>query len=186
MLIKIELKRRDISKALRRFGDRAKPGIVRALNRGAVTARTYMARAVAKDLGLKIGDVNAAMQIKEANQQNLRAVVLSTGTQISLMKFRARGPIPSRGKGRGVTAKLPPPGKGQYPRAFIATVRRGQTNENLGVFERKGKARLPIKKLHGPSIAHVFAKYQEAGLKAGEESVVKNLKHEFEYALSQS
>lgn len=186
MLINIKLKTRDIGTALRRFGNRAKPGIVRALNRGAVTARTYMARAVAKDLRLKIGDVNAAIEVKQASQQNLRAIVMSTGAQISLMKFGARGPVPSLGRGNGVTAKLPAPGKGKYPHAFIATVRRGQTNENLAVFERKGKARLPLKKLHGPSIAHVFWKYQAAGLKAGEESVMKNLKHELEFALSQT
>ena len=83
-------------------------------------------------------------------------------------------------------ASLPAPGKGKYPHAFIATVRRGQSNENLAVFERKGKGRLPIKKLHGPSVAHVFAKYLDAGMKAGEESLQKNLKHEFRYALSQT
>lgn len=183
--IRLQLKTKDFARAVRRLKSRAKPAIARALNRAGVTAQTYMSRAVAKDLGLKVSDMKAVMTVKQANVQNLRVMVTVSGARISLMKFRAKGPVPSRGKGRGVTAKLPKPGKGKYPHAFIATVRTGQTNENTAVFERKGKTRLPLKKLHGPSIPHVFAKHKDEGMKAGEESLVKNLKHEFKWALSQ-
>lgn len=183
--IRLQLNMKDFNRAVRRLKARAKPAIARALNRSALTTSTFMARAVSKDLGLKVGDVKKEIKTKEATTNKLVAIVMASGTQISLMKFGAKGPVPSRGRGRGVRAKLPAPGKGRYPHAFIATVRRGQTNEHLGVFERKGKARLPIKKLHGPSIAHVFAKHYEPGLKAGNDAIVKNLKHEFKYALSQ-
>lgn len=183
--IRLQLKMKDFTRAVRRLKSRAKPAIARALNRAGLTTSTVMSRAISKDLGLKVSEVKAVIIVKQASAENLRVIVMASGAKISLMKFRAKGPVPSLGRGRGVTAKLPAPGKGKYPHAFIATVRRGQTNENLAVFERKGKARLPIKKLHGPSIPHVFAKYYDAGIAAGEESLVKNLKHEFKWALSQ-
>lgn len=184
--IKLELKTKDWTMAMRRLKSRGYVAIARALNRSGVTAQTFMARKIASDLRLKVGDVKKEISIRNADVKKLRVLVLARGKQISLMKFGAKGPVPSLGRGKGVRASLPAPGKGKYPHAFIATVRRGQTNENLAVFERKGKARLPIKKLHGPSIAHVFSKYQAEGLKAGHESLIKNLKHEFKFALQQT
>lgn len=184
--IRLQLKTKDWQRAMRRLKSRGKVAIARSLNRAGLATSTFMSRAISKDMGLKVSDVKAAMRIKNADVDKLRVVVIAQGSKISLMKFKAKGPIPSLGRGNGVTAKLPAPGKGKYPHAFIATVRAGQTNENLAVFERKGKARKPIKKLHGPSVAHVFSKYQAEGLKAGEESLIKNLKHEFAFALSQT
>lgn len=184
--IRLELKTKDFARAMRRLKSRGKVAIARSLNRAGVAVRTAMAREVAQDLRLKVGDVKAAITIRDADVRKLRVLIIARGEKISLMKFGAKGPVPSRGKGKGVRARLPAPGKGKYPHAFIATVRRGQTNENQAVFERKGKTRLPLKKLHGPSLAHVFAKYTAAGLKVGEEALMKNLTHEFKWALSQS
>ena len=184
--ITLKLDTKNLVRALRRLKSSGHVAIARSLNRAGVTAQTFMAREISKDLKLKVGDVKAAIAVKNAAPKNLRVLVIARGKPISLIKFGAKGPVPSRGRGKGVTAKLPAPGKGKYPHAFIATVRSGQTNETTAVFERKGKARLPIKKLHGPSIAHVFSKFQKAGLAAGEQSLVKNLKHEFRWALQQA
>jgi hypothetical protein len=99
--------------------------------------------------------------------------------------------VPSRGKGRGVTARFPG-GQGSYPHAFIATVGHG----HRGVFMRKNalarkssgawSLNLPIFELRGPSLPHVFRKYIPVGLARGQEQLAKNLASEFKYALSRS
>jgi hypothetical protein len=162
-----------------RFLQRAPNAIRRALNRGAVSARTFLVKEIAKDTGLKSGEVRDAIKIREATAQNLTAEVSITGKRIPLIKFNARGPEPSRGRGRGVTARGPGLA-GRYPQAFIATVGSGR---HRGVFQRRTKARLPIRELFGPSLPHVFGKLIPEAAKVGEASLVKNLQHELAFAL---
>lgn len=184
----------DMSDASRAFGalkGRGPKAMARALNRSAVTTRTVMMRAVAADMGIKVGTAREAISVMNAVPSRLVAKVEAKGARIPLIKFGAKGPTPSRGRGSGVRAKLKG-GKRRYPDAFIATMRSGHT----GVFQRAGagssrKSRgawsknLPIYELHGPSIAHVFGKHSKAGLDAGEAALRKNLQHEFRYALQQ-
>lgn len=187
--IRLELKLKDFQRAVRRLQSRAKPAIARSLNRSGVTTRTFMARKIAGDLRLKVNDIKAEIVVRDADVNKLRVLIIVKGAKLSLMKFAAKGPIPSRGKGTGVRVNVGPPGKRHHPHAFIARTKiqtDGSGGEALAVFERKGKTRLPIKKLHGPSLPAVFSKYQADGMKAGEASLVKNLKHEFKWALSQT
>jgi hypothetical protein len=166
--------------AIKKLGARATPAIVRSLNRAAVSTRTLMASAISKDMGLKVGDVREALRIDQATPSNHRAYVKAPLKRIPLIKFGARGPEPSMGRGRGVTAKTKAK---RYPHAFIATVGKGR---HRGVFERKTKKRLPIKELFGPSIGHVFEKHKAAGAARGLESLQKNLQSELKFALSKS
>jgi hypothetical protein len=154
-----------------------------------------MVRAIAADMGLKQGDVKRYVTTRLASVSSaadqLSAAVVASGARIPLIRFSARGPEPSRGRGRGVTARLPT-GPGRYPQAFIATMRSG----HRGVYIRPGassrrsvgarSANLPITELHGPSIPLVFGKHLEAGLARGEEQLRKNLVHELRFALQES
>ncbi len=47
-----------------------------------------------------------------------------------------------------------------------------------------GRARLPIRELFGPSIAHVFERNVAIGLARGQEQLAKNLRSEFRYVLA--
>src|SRR5690349_6195993 len=107
--IRLKLDTRNLTRALRRLKANGRIAIARSLNRAGVTTKTFMARTIAKDLRLKVGDVKDAIAVRDADTQRLRVVVIARGAPLSLMKFGARGPIPSRGKGKGVTAKLPAP-----------------------------------------------------------------------------
>jgi len=173
----------QIERAITQLGDRAPRAIARALNRSALSTRTLMVRHMAKDMGLNVRKVREQVEIEEAKptKDRLRARVIASGKRIPLIDFRARGPEPSRGRGRGVSARLPG-GKGRYPNAFISTMKSG----HRGVFQRKGKGRLPIYELFGPSLPHVFTKYVPDGLARGEEAMQKNLAHELSYALKQT
>jgi len=84
--------------------------------------------------------------------------------------------VPSRGKGRGVTARLGGRTK-RYSNAFLATMASG----HQGVFQRKTTARLPIKELFGPSIGHVFLKLIDIGKARAIEQFGKNLVAELRF-----
>lgn len=161
----------------------AKPAaVVRALNRSAGSGRTLLVREVARNLALKSSTVRDQITIEKATSRNVVSRIAVKGTRIPLIQFNARGPEPSRGRGRGVTARLPG-GAGRYPHAFITTVGIGG---HRGVFERKGKSRLPIRELLGPSLPHVFIKYTPLAKDRMQEQFLKEITHEFRYAVQQA
>lgn len=153
--------------------DRAK---VRAANRAIGSARTVMVRAIAGDTGLPSRKVREALAFREATHARPSAELSARLKRIPLIDFNARGPEPSRGKGRGVRWRLTG-SRGHDPKAFIARMRSG----HRGVFKRKGTARLGIAELHGPSLGHVFQKHRPAAIARAQEMFAKNMKHELEF-----
>ncbi len=177
--ISLALRTEGVERAIKQLKTRALPAIARALNRSIASGKTEMVRAIADDMRLKQSDLRDKLLITPATPQRLVATLAASKKRIPLMLFGARGPVPSRGKGRGVTART---ATGRYPTAFIATMPTG----HVGVFQRKNKGRLPIKELFGASIGHVFEKYRPQGLARAEEQLVKNISHELRFALSQA
>lgn len=188
--------RTDITEAaIRKLKAKALPAISRALNRSIASGRTAMVKAMAPDLGLPAAYVRERLVVQEATARTLTARLYASSKKIPLITFNARGPVPSRGKGRGVTARMPG-GQGRYPNAFIATVRSPRNGTHLGVFERNtganrrgakpNRSQLPIHELFGPSLGYVFEKYRPMGLARAEEQLVKNITHELRFALEQA
>jgi hypothetical protein len=196
----LNLNTSQTERALRRFQAKAPAAIARALNRSIDSGKTVMVRVLAKDMGLKqayirerIGTIPAKPDVRAT------AVLTARKKPIPLIAFNARGPEPSRGRGRGVTARNPG-GAGRYPHAFIARVRyqRAGTEPGLhkGVFQRvvganrvgpkPHRSQLPIRQLYGPSIAHVFTKNAAVGLARAQEQLPKNIRHELRFALSKA
>ncbi len=144
--------------------------LLRATKRGTRAAQTTANRVCAKDMGLKIGDVRTRIRRKEPTGQTLTGEVRASLKRIPLIKFGARGPEPSRGRGRGVTAR----GKGgrsRIPSAFIATMPTG----HRGVFKREGTKRGPISQLYGPSVGRVFVAHEGEIAARGEEQLLGEL-----------
>jgi hypothetical protein len=188
--------------ALRRLKDRAPSCIARAMNRAVKSATTLMIRTISQDTGVKQKDLrgttkrNRAIWSSEAAPGRQSARVYASTERIPLIDFNARGPRPSRGKGRGVTAGLRGGAK-RYPHAFIAAfgsghvavmtrlkgvpTYRGEKRESWW----KGRPELPIDELHGPSIYHVWMRYQQLGADRAREQLLKNLRHEFRFAMGQ-
>lgn len=158
----------------------------RAVNRAIASANTALLAAVAADTGLKVATLRDRIKVgRPATEQFRRAKIFASVKGIPLIEFRAKGPQPSRGKGRGVTAYI----QGatvRYPHAFIATMRNGRR----GVFERgnktnpTGRSRLPIRELYGPSVWRVALYHRAVGLARGREQLLKNLASEFRYVLA--
>lgn len=175
MTVTLRFNATDSQRAIARLREKAPYAIARALNRAAGSARTQLARDVSRDMRIRVGDVRDKVNIVEATRDRPTATIYASAKRLPLIAFGARGPYPSRGKGKGVTAKLP---GGRYPRAFIAIMRSG----HRGVFERRSKGRLPIKELFGPSIAKVAETYVPAAADRGREQLLKNLQSEFRFA----
>ena len=152
----------------------------RAIDRGMTAGRALMASLIAKDVGHKVGDVREALTYRLRvldGERTIDAVLASKLSRIRLIKFGAKGPTPSRGQGTGVTYRLGAKGRNRLPHAFITAVRAGDGSTE-GVFMRKGKSRLPIRQLYGPSLGHVFARFRPQGLARAREQFEKTLNHE--------
>lgn len=163
-------------KAVQRLRETAPLASARALNRTATTARAQMARLISQDLGIPVNQVRDQLVIAEARPDFLISKVIATGKRIPLIDLKAKGPEPSRGRGRGVTYKL----RGnttRIPNAFIAQMRSG----HRGVFKRVGRGRLPIVELRGPSLPRVFTKFAHRIAALMQPVLQKNLLSEFRF-----
>ncbi len=156
---------------------RSRRAVVRALNRGGSAADTFMARAIARDMGIKVATVKAAMRRQQASEAAPEFTLAARFKRIPLMDFAARGPVPSRGRGRGVSYRMGTGnGRNRNAHAFIATMKSG----HQGVFARSGRARLPVRELFGPSVGKVFATYRPDAQARGLEVFESTLYHELE------
>lgn len=192
-IVRVSVNTEDMQRVVPILKSRARPAIARAINRTSDSAKTAWVRAVAQDVGLKVSAVRDQFVVQKATADRLTATFRASAKRVPLIDFNARGPEPSRGRGKGVTAKLPG-GAGRYPNAFIATVGSGR---HKGVFIRKGEAsarksvgawskNLPIIELRGPSIWQSAVKTQQVAIDRAQEQLPKNIAHEFEFALSRA
>jgi hypothetical protein len=190
MAVKVQLHSEAIERAIAQYGHRAARGVARAMNRSVGSGRTIMARHLSQDLGLPVASVRSRINVREASATRLTAQLTASPKRIPLVDFRARGPQPSRGRGRGVTARLPG-GAGRYPHAFIATMPSG----HRGVFQRvprggklmRGRARRQaIYELFGPSIVQAFEKHVDIARARVTEQLQKNMESELKFALRDS
>lgn len=187
------------SAGIKSLAGRYERAVKRSVDRAAVSARTQLARNVSKEVGIKVGVVREHLPIQRARRVSdgyVASVFVSKAGHkaIPLIHYRAKGPRPSRGRGRGVTAQLPnPSGAGtqsvRYPHAFIAKVY-GPLPSGVvstgheGVFQRRGRKRIPIFQRYGPPLRGVVMKHVPEAVTRGEESLRKNLAHELRFAAS--
>lgn len=181
-LVSVRIDTKQFDAGIDQLGRDAGKAFERAANRTLSNARTAMVAVIADDMGLAQNKVRPFLSeqkaVAAANRWTAR--LYASTKRVPLITFGARGPVPSRGQGGGVTARLPT-GRERYPHAFIATMRSGHE----GVFQRTGRRRTPIYELHGPSVYHVFQKHQSVAQARALEMYTTNLQHEFDFLLSQ-
>lgn len=144
--------------------------ILRSVKRGTQAARTQAARLVSKDMGLRVSDARKAIEMTPPNAKTVAGTLRASLSRIPLIKFGAKGPRPSRGKGRGVSYRSKG-GRKTLRSAFLARMKTGHE----GVFKRAGRKRLPIRELFGPSIGRVFDLLRNSILARGVEATQKEL-----------
>lgn len=129
----------------------ARQALVRALNLGGRRITGLATTEVASRYFISKGQAKKSMvPMKRATVENPVAVIRSVGSVISLYHFRTNPKTPpsNRVPSLNVAVKR---GEGMkpLPGAFIA---KHSNNDALGVFIRRGSARLPIDKKYGPSV----------------------------------
>ena len=129
----------------------ARQALVRALNLGGRRVTGLATTEVASRYFISKGQAKKSMvPMKRATVENPVAVIRSVGSVISLYHFRTNPKTPpsNRVPSLNVAVKR---GEGMkpLPGAFIA---KHSNNDALGVFIRRGSARLPIDKKYGPSV----------------------------------
>lgn len=138
------------------------------INKTATTIRKEGVRQLAKETGIKQKDIRRDVVIRKSNFQTLSARIRATGSFTNLIRFGARQTK------KGVSA-APWKKRRVFKGAFIA-------NKGRTVFVRKGKSRLPIQPVFGPSLPREFLKkkiitlFNAVGLRRFRELFPKELK----------
>lgn len=124
---------------------------VRALNRTATTVRAEASRRIRERYNLKAAVIKEDLRIWRAQRGRLESQVIARGRPIRLIDFGARQVKTGvsvqvvRGRGRKTIGG-----------AFVARMKSGL----VGVFERRGKARLPIDQLYSIGVPAMFSQQQ--------------------------
>lgn len=120
----------------------------RALNDSAELGEEKATRTLAGMMGLPEKLIDEAFTIELAKPGDLETRLICSGKAIKMIVFK-----PTWSRQEGVVLHIA--GKDErYRYSFITTVRHGHE----GVFERKGKSRLPIRELYGPSVPGMMAR----------------------------
>lgn len=123
----------------------------RAINRTATMARTQTARKIASIVHITVANARKGIRIDKATRSRWQADLNITGFRIPLIRFGARQTKTGTSYIIDKTT-----GRKRIVSAFIATMQSGHT----GVFRRKGRGRLPIVELRGPSLGLLFEDIQ--------------------------
>lgn len=183
-MIELNVEQMDrLETALADIPEKIPRAAARAINRAAYTARTEAARKVREEYVIKHGDVIKTIKIYPASEDDLAATVISRGTVIPLIKFKVSPQRPQPRRKIPLKATVKRGEGGPIPRAFTAQMKSGY----VGVFERVGKPRLPIRQLYGPSVPQMIGNpsvsewVEEKAL----EKLDERLEHEIERALEE-
>lgn len=160
-MINISIDTKQAQRLLKDTEKRINAATRMALNDTARHARTEAGRQVRQVWNLSAARTREEIKTnKLASSKDLKAIVQVKGRPISLVHFGAkarRGNVTTtarksvRGKRRlknqGVTVQIMRGRNTYLPKAFIANVRAGRTSSYMGVFQRYGLSRLPIRNM---------------------------------------
>ncbi|MBP2655405.1 MAG: hypothetical protein H6Q73_2974 [Firmicutes bacterium] len=182
----IELSAEGIAKAhvlLSHIGNGAPKAISSALNRTIDGVKTDVTRKVTETYDIKAKDVRATLRVQKANTDTLQASVSANGSPIPLIKFRVTPNKPGQKKiGTLLRASVKRSGGKPISGAFVAKFKSG----HIGIMQRDGKNRLPVKELYGPAVPQMMSenKVREYVVDGAGERFEKRLDHEIEWLLN--
>ena len=161
-MIRIEVDQESLRYVQNRLGvmrNKAPQVIASALNDTARSGRQKLTTGVRAGYIVKSGAAKSNMKIRRATYGRLQATITAQGSPIKLEKFKATAPW-SGAKGQvlkssGLKALV----NSQGIKAFAAGMSKGHPGiVHNGIYQRRGKSRLPIKSFYGPSSAKMVEK----------------------------
>lgn len=175
-----------LEKALRKTPEKVNSALARAVNRAVTNVKSNISKQVRENYVIKASDVKKTLEISKATQKQPVAFVRSVGKRIDLTKFRLSPTSPR--------PKSPP--KGGYrvqvrKREGLKTVPRGfllEARGSIGLFQRTGSERFPIKRLTGPSVPQMIERKDTMEYIESEAKKMLNnrIQHELDRALEEA
>jgi hypothetical protein len=115
------------------------------------------------------------MSVIKATAGHERAAVRTFKEGVPLIKF-----IGLKQTSKGVSVRMR---KDKPRKVFKSAFKARMPNQHLGAFRRKGKARLPIKELRGPTVYSIFAEKMPEIISVSEKYLFATIAREIEYEL---
>lgn len=148
----------------------------RALNRGVTAGKTAASREVAKNYTVKVARAKHSSGIQKASASKPEASLVFRGNPLNITHFKVRPsrPEPAKRPPLRVTIKKSE-GPIEIEGAFLAPLRGG-----IKGARRKGKPRLPIEGVFGPSVPTLVSAEgtRETVIERMREVVTSRLEHE--------
>ncbi len=149
-----------------------------AINRAAQSGRTEAVKKVRERYIVKASTVREPLKIERASSSSPIATLRAAGSVIPLSKFKIRPSKPTPGKLTPVSATVIKGKGGTISKAFVARMPAG----HVGVYRRKGRPRLPIMELYGPSAPQMIG--NEEVMRALEEKAQQTLDERMEHEIT--
>jgi hypothetical protein len=140
-------------RTLRALPEGVERAAVPAMNRASLAGKTYGVRKMMATYATKRANVARTVSMLKATRASLLAGFSSRGNRIPLTSFQVRPGRPSTRRDQlSVTVRKDSGGKG-IKRGFVNSTKAGG---RLGVFQRDGSARYPIRMLFGPAVPQML------------------------------
>lgn len=166
----------QVDKILEDLPNVAKDIKLRAVRRAALAAKAEASRQGRNRYNLKSEEINKTFVFTKPNKNNISATLVSTGERIRLIKYKVNPKnVPKKRRVVKVSV-IKGQGMKTLESAFVAKMQNG----TVGVFQRLGKERVPIKQLYGPSVPQLFKEstVKNAILKKAEDVLENRITHE--------
>lgn len=124
----------------------------RAVQRAALAGKTEATKQGRNKYNLPTSEITKTFNLIKPTKNNAVAHLTSTGKRVRLIKFKVNPNKVHKKKKVVRVSVLKAQGMKTLKNAFIAKM----PNGIIGVFEREGENRMPIRQLYGPSIPQLF------------------------------
>lgn len=165
---------RDVQRKLGSFSKKAPNAISNALNRAMSNINSNVKKEVRAKYNIKAGDVQDTLKKIRASRGSLAAGVHSKGGVIGLDKFKVSPKTVNPRRKTPIRVGVKKGGMKSAGGAFVADI------SGAKVFKRRGKRRLPIQRLFGPSVPQMLDNKEIRARieQQGQETFQKRLDHE--------
>lgn len=176
-MINVEFDRRTLREIENRIGPftrRTPSAISNAINRAVTNVNSNIKKEVRKEYNIKAKDIQSTLTKTRATKTNLTGEVVSSGDLIALDKFKVSPKTVNPRRKTPIKIGVKKDGLKPVLRAFVTDI------NGLKVMERKGKPRLPINRLFGPSIPQMIDNdgVREKIIQEGQQMFLNRFDHE--------